>query len=78
MGPGTIEVKVYSASDNAALLDNVQSLDEGGSVYFYWAAAPGQTYRVAVGRFGGGSTAVSRTPSPPATPPWSTRSSRTT
>jgi hypothetical protein len=56
VGPGTIEVKVYSASDNAALLENVQSLDEGGSVYFYWAAAPGQTYRVAVGRFGGGST----------------------
>jgi hypothetical protein len=55
VGPGTIEVKVYSASDNAALLENVQSLDEGGSVYFYWAAAPGQTYRVAVGRFGGGS-----------------------
>jgi hypothetical protein len=54
VGPGTIEVKVYSASDNAALLDNAQSLDEGGSVYFYWAAAPGQTYRIAVGRFGGG------------------------
>jgi hypothetical protein len=55
VGPGTIEVKVYSASDNAALLDNVQSLDEGGSVYFFWAAAPGQSYRIAVGRFGGGS-----------------------
>jgi hypothetical protein len=55
VGPGTIEVKVYGASDNATLLDNVQSLDEGGSVYFYWAAAPGQTYRIAVGRFGGGS-----------------------
>jgi hypothetical protein len=56
VGPGTIEVKVYSASDNAALLENVQSLDEGASVFFYWAAAPGQTYRVAVGRFGGGAS----------------------
>jgi hypothetical protein len=51
VGAGTVDVKVYTASDNAPLLQGTFTVDAGASLFFYWAAAPGQTYRVAVAPF---------------------------
>jgi hypothetical protein len=51
VGSGTVDVKVYTASDNAPLLQGTFTVDPGASLFFYWAAAPGQTYRVAVSPF---------------------------
>jgi hypothetical protein len=51
VGEGTLEVKVYSASDNSEILSGAYTTDNGASLYFYWAAAPGQKYRVAVTKF---------------------------
>jgi hypothetical protein len=51
VGAGTVDVKVYTASDNAPLLQSTFTIDAGASLFFYWAAAPGQTYRIAVSPF---------------------------
>jgi hypothetical protein len=56
VGTGLLEVKVYSATDNSLVLQNTYTTDSGGSLYFYWAAAPGQKYRVAVSSFSAWST----------------------
>jgi hypothetical protein len=51
VGAGNIDVKVYSASDNSAILQSTYTTTDGASLYFYWAAAPGQVYRLAVSKF---------------------------
>jgi hypothetical protein len=51
VGDGRVEVKVYTASDNANLLDNAYTTERGASLSFFWAAAPGQKYRISVARF---------------------------
>jgi hypothetical protein len=48
---GMLDVKVYTASDNSAVVENTYTIDKGGSLFFYWAAAPGQKYRIAVSNF---------------------------
>jgi hypothetical protein len=53
VGDGTLEVKVYSATDNSEIVGSNYTTDAGASLFFYWAAAPGQKYRLAVSRFGG-------------------------
>jgi hypothetical protein len=53
VGEGTLDVKVYTASDNSAILENTYTVDKGGNLYFYWAAAPGADFRISVARFGG-------------------------
>ncbi len=47
VGAGKVEVKVFSATDNAQI-DRVFTSDAGASQFFFWAAAPGQRYRLAV------------------------------
>ena len=44
------DLKIYTASDNSEIVHGYATSD-GGSLYFYWAAAPGQTYRIAVASF---------------------------
>jgi hypothetical protein len=51
IGATDVQAQVYSARDNSLVLDNNYNLDQGGSLYFYWAAAPGEKYRVAVSKF---------------------------
>jgi hypothetical protein len=58
VGSGLVEAKVYSATDNSLVLQNTYTTDVGGSLYFYWAAAPGQKYRVAVSNFSAWSTPI--------------------
>ena len=47
VGPGRIEAQISSASDNGQI-DRTHTDDSGSSLFFYFAAAPGQKYRVAV------------------------------
>jgi hypothetical protein len=47
VGNGRVEARIFSASDNAPI-DRSYTDDPGASLFFYFAAAPGQTYRVAV------------------------------
>jgi hypothetical protein len=51
VGDGNVDAKVYSASDNSLVLQFNYTVDSGASLYFYWAAAPGQKYRVSVTPF---------------------------
>jgi hypothetical protein len=51
IGATDVQAQVYSARDNSLVLDNNYNVDQGGSLYFYWAAAPGEKYRVAVSKF---------------------------
>ena len=50
MYAGGITVEVYTASDNGKVF-SVTEAAAGASVYLYWAAAPGQTYRFLVRRY---------------------------
>ena len=61
VGAGQLEVAVFAVSDESRLLSGVRTFDEGGSLFFYWAAAPGQQYRVSVSRFGAGAAAFAYT-----------------
>ncbi|HEY0714387.1 MAG TPA: hypothetical protein VGF45_17015, partial [Polyangia bacterium] len=51
VGAGTLAVEITSARDNAPFLRGTFTNTPGASLFFYWAAAPGGTYRVAVSRF---------------------------
>jgi hypothetical protein len=53
VGMGNVDAKVFSATDNSLILQFTYTVDQGASLYFYWAAAPGQKYRVAVTNFAG-------------------------
>jgi len=44
------DVYIYTASDNSEIARGY-SVSTGASLYFYWAAAPGQTYRISVSKF---------------------------
>jgi hypothetical protein len=51
VGATDVQAQVYTARDNSLVLDNNYNIDQGGSLSFYWAAAPGEKYRVAVTKF---------------------------
>ena len=51
VGAGTVAVEVASARDNAAFLRGTFTNTPAASLFFFWAAAPGETYRIAVSRF---------------------------
>jgi hypothetical protein len=61
VGDGTVSVKVYSATDNSEILGSAYTTTAGASVFFYWAAAPGEKYRLSVTGFGGWSKAFKYT-----------------
>ncbi|HET6282246.1 MAG TPA: hypothetical protein VFH73_14875 [Polyangia bacterium] len=50
VGDGFIDAKIYTAADNGSVND-VYKVDAGASVRLFFAAAPGQIYRVAVSNF---------------------------
>ncbi|HEY0710954.1 MAG TPA: hypothetical protein VGG33_29395 [Polyangia bacterium] len=52
VGAGTLSVEVSSARDNAPFLRGTFTSTPGASLFFYWATAPGESYRIAVARFG--------------------------
>lgn len=47
VGPGAIRALVYTATDNG-MIHLVATTTAGGSLFFYWAAAPAQKYRIAI------------------------------
>ncbi len=51
VGEGAMRAVVYTKSDNN-IVHQVTSTTNGASLFFYWAAAPGQTYRIEVGKGG--------------------------
>jgi hypothetical protein len=55
VGAGQLEIAVLSDRDDGRLLGAVRSFDEGAPLFVYWAAAPGERYRVSVSHFGTGS-----------------------
>lgn len=51
VGDGTVRAVVYTATDNN-MIHQATTGTRGASVFFYWAAAAGQKYRVAINRAG--------------------------
>jgi hypothetical protein len=51
VGSATVDVRVISATDSGIILANAYTSQRGASLFFFWAAAPGQTYRISVTRF---------------------------
>jgi len=49
---GSLDATLYAAHDNGELEGNYNTTS-GGSVFFYFAAKPGATFRLKVARFGG-------------------------
>jgi hypothetical protein len=47
VGTGAIRAVVYTATDNG-MIHQVSTSTQGGSLFFYWAAAPAQKYRIAI------------------------------
>lgn len=49
VGPDKLSVTTYAASDNTVILNQLYPPDVGGSANLFFAAAPGQRYRILVG-----------------------------